>query len=383
MPCLLIIGEAVFLTQFFNESNVYSMKNIATLSGLSAEQFDGQIDNKEIRLYILSNQRGAEITALNYGARIVSLVVPDRNGKGVDVVTGHSSLTDYIKSEEPYFGAICGRYANRIAAGRFDIDGITYDKLPINNGPNSLHGGLKGFNSVVWDVVNHNESSIEFTYKAADGEEGYPGNLSVSVTYQLTDDNEVVITYSASTDSPTVVNLTNHAYFNLSGAGAPTIGDHLLTIHADYYLPTDETLIPLGSKAEVEGTPMDFRTPHAVGERIDSDFLPLKIGRGYDHTYIIRYSGDGQLVPCALCSSPVTGITMEALTTEPGVQLYTGNWMTGNLEGKHGRRYPARAALCLETQHYPNSPNEPSFPSTLLRPGQSFESKTVFKFTTI
>jgi aldose 1-epimerase len=358
------------------------MKNITCLSGLSAELFDGQINNKETGLYILSNQTGAELALLNYGARIVSLVIPDRNGQGVDVVTGHSSLSDYIHTEEPYFGAICGRYANRIAAGRFEIDGTAYDKLPINNGPNSLHGGLKGFNSVVWDVAKRDDSSIEFTYVAADGEEGYPGRLSVSVTYRLTDENEVIVTYGAATDAPTVINLTNHAYFNLSGAGSPTVGDHLLTIHADAYLPTDDTLIPLGHMEEVAGTPMDFREPHAVGERIDSDFLPLKIGRGYDHTYIIRNGGEG-LVPCALCTSPLTGITMEVLTTEPGVQLYTGNWMTGNLEGKHGQRYPARAALCLETQHYPNSPNEPAFPSTLLRPGELFGSTTIFRFSAI
>lgn len=355
------------------------MKDNNTYSGLAAADFQQVVDGKETSLYVLRNQSGAELAITNYGAKIVSLMVPDRTGKLTDVVTGHKCIADYLTSEEPYFGAICGRYGNRIAKGRFEIDGVTYDKLAINNGPNSLHGGLKGFNAVVWDAEQKDEQTIELTYLSADGEEGFPGELLTQVTYQLTDENEVIISYRATTSKPTVLNLTNHSYFNLSGAGDPYISDHLLTINADYYLPTDETAIPYGPKAAVEGTPMDFRTPHTVGERIDADFEQLRFGKGYDHTYILNKVGE-ELSFCARCSSPKTGIEMEVYTTQPGVQLYTGNWMTGHFEGKPGQRYPERAALCLETQHFPDSPNRPEYPSTLLRPGETFASTTIYKF---
>ena len=353
------------------------MKNMQTLSGLSPTLFDGLIDNKETRLCILSNDNGAEMTVLNYGARIVSLVVPDRNRHGVDVVTGHSSLHDYLLSEEPYFGAVCGRYANRIAGGKFELDGVLYDKLAVNNGPNSLHGGIKGFNAVVWDIIKQDDAMVELQYLSPDGEEGFPGNLTVNVRYRLTEANVVIIDYQAVTDKPTVLNITNHAYFNLSGHGDPSIHDHRLQINAKYYLPTNDSSIPLGKKALLKGTPMDFEHPHAVGDNIDIYFEQLRIGRGYDHTYVLEHAEN---IPSAYCSSPKTGIMMEMYTTEPGVQLYTGNWMTGNIEGKLGKRYPARSALCLETQHFPNSPNEPSFPSTTLRPGEVFKSRTTFKF---
>lgn len=307
-------------------------------------------------------------------------MVPDRTGKLTDVVTGHNSIEEYLVSEEPYFGAICGRYGNRIAKGSFTLDGIVYDKLAINNGPNSLHGGLKGFNSVVWDLTLKDDQAVELIYTSADGEEGFPGTLKTTVTYHLSEENEVVIMYHAVTDKPTVLNLTNHSYFNLSGAGDSSVGDHLLTINADYYLPTDETSIPYGPKEKVEGTPMDFRTPVEVGARIDADFEALNFGKGYDHTYILN-KADGELAFCAHCNSPKTGIIMDVYTTEPGVQLYTGNWMTGNFEGKGGQRYPARAALCLETQHFPDSPNKLEYPSVVLRPGEVFQSKTIYQFS--
>ena len=307
-------------------------------------------------------------------------MVPDRSGKLTDVVTGHNSLDEYLVSEEPYFGAICGRYGNRIAKGTFTLDGVVYDKLAINNGPNSLHGGLKGFNSVVWDLNQTDDQTVELKYTSVDGEEGFPGTLQTTVTYHLTNDNEVVIMYQAVTDKPTVLNLTNHSYFNLSGAGDPSVADHTLTINADYYLPTDDTAIPFGVPEKVEGTPMDFRTPYLVGARIDEPIDQLTWARGYDHTFILNKE-QGELGFCARCSSPKTGIIMETYTTEPGVQLYTGNWMTGNFEGKNGQRYPARAALCLETQHYPDSPNHSEYPSTVLRPGEIFESKTIYKFS--
>jgi aldose 1-epimerase len=357
-------------------------ENKTVLSGLHTADFQKVIDGKEVSLCLLTNGSGAEVAVTNYGAKIVSLMMPDKNGKFTDVVTGHSSIDDYLASEEPYFGAVCGRYGNRIAKGRFTLDGVVYDRLAINNGPNSLHGGVRGFNAVVWDMKQNDARSVELTYVSADGEEGFPGTLTATVTYVLTDENEMVITYHAVTDKPTVLNLTNHSYFNLSGAGDPTIGDHLLTINADRYLPTDETSIPLGAPEKVEGTPMDFRTPHEAGARIHDDFEQLAIGRGYDHTYILNREDSG-LAFAARCMSPKTGIVMEVFTTEPGVQLYTGNWMTGNPVGKHGQRYPRHAALCLETQHFPDSPNRPGYPTTVLRPGERFDSRTVFKFYTI
>ena len=357
------------------------MKNKNTLSGLAVANFSKQIDGKETMLCILTNKKGAELTITNYGAKIVSLMVPDRSGKLTDVVTGHNSLDDYLVSEEPYFGAICGRYGNRIAKGTFTLDGIVYDKLAINNGPNSLHGGLKGFNSVVWDANQTDDQTVELKYTSADGEEGFPGTLQTTVTYHLTDDNEVVIMYQAVTDKPTVLNLTNHSYFNLSGAGDPSVADHTLTINADYYLPTDETAIHTvhslrKSRRYADGLPhsLSGRYPHRRTDR------PVDLGRGYDHTYILNKE-EGELGFCARCQSPKTGIIMETYTTQPGVQLYTGNWMTGNFEGKNGQRYPARAALCLETQHFPDSPNKPEYPSTVLRPGEVFESKTIYKFS--
>ena len=356
------------------------MKDNYTLSSLAKADFNQLIEGKETALYVLSNAAGAELCVTNYGAKIVSLMVPDRDGKLTDVVTGHKSIADYLTSEEPYFGAICGRYGNRIAKGRFEIDGTVYDQLAINNGPNSLHGGLKGFNAKVWDATQKDTQTIELQLISPDGEEGFPGELHTTVTYQLTDDNEVIISYRAVTTKPTVLKLTNHSYFNLSGAGDPYVGDHLLQVNADYYLPTDETAIPYGPKEKVEGTPMDFRTPHTVGERINDDFEQLRFGKGYDHTDILNKE-DKELSFCARCSSPKTGIVMETFTTEPGVQLYTGNWMTGNFEGKPGQRYPERAALCLETQHFPDSPNKPEYPSTLLRPGETFLSTTIYQFS--
>lgn len=356
------------------------MKHEHTLSGLLVADFHKVIGGKEVSLCVLTNKVGSEITITNYGAKIVSLMVPDKNGKRIDVVTGHASIDDYLTSEEPYFGAVCGRYGNRIAKGAFILDGVLYDQLAINNGPNSLHGGTKGFNAVVWDMEQIDSQTVVLHYTSVDGEEGFPGTLQTTVTYFLTDDNEVVISYQATTDKPTVLNLTNHTYFNLSGAGNLSVNDHLLMINADYYLPTDHTAIPYGPKEKVEGTPMDFRELHTVGERINDDFEQLIFGKGYDHTYVLNKE-EYEISFCARCISPQTGIVMDTYTTEPGVQLYTGNWMTGDFEGKNGQRYPARAALCLETQHFPDSPNKPEYPTTILRPGEVFESKTVYSFS--
>ncbi len=348
-------------------------------SGLLLDAFERNVDGKQTGLYILTNKNGCEVAVTNYGAKIVSLMVPDKNGTLTDVVTGHQTIDDYLTSEEPYFGAVCGRVANRIANGKFTLDGKEYT-LAINNGPNHLHGGIKGFNAVVWDVKEISDSSIKLFYLSIDGEEGYPGNLSVTVTYVLTDDNALDIYYEAETDKPTILNLTNHSYFNLSGAGDPYIGDHILKLIADEYLPTDETAIPYGKPEPVFGTPMDFTVAHAIGERIDDDFQQLIFGNGYDHNYIINKENEDDYVFAGVCESPKTGIKMEIFTSQPGIQLYTGNWMTGNFVGKNGQRYPKRSAVCFETQHYPDSIHHPEYPSVVLRPGTIFRSRTMYKF---
>ncbi len=355
--------------------------DMKTLSGLDSERFEMLLDGKQTQLTVLKNAHGCEVALLNYGARIVSLLVPDKNGKMVDVVTGHESIADYLTTEEPYFGAICGRYANRIARGHFLLDGKDYN-LAINNGPNSLHGGVKGFTFRVWDVEKLSDEMAVFRLTAADGEEGYPGNLQVEVRYTLTDENIVKIDYRAITDKPTVLNLTNHSYFNLSGEGEPTAEDHIVAIHADEFLPMDDTSIPYGKPEKVADSPMDFRTPHVVGERIEADFEQLHFGRGYDHTFIIRKNAD-EMAVAVECVSPKTGIKLTVASDQPGVQFYSANWMTGNMLGKHGHRYPMRAALCFETQHFPDSPNKPEYPSVVLRPTEIFESHTEFRFSTV
>lgn len=355
------------------------MNNKTTLSGLSFDKFITTIDSKTTALYALTNENGCELTICNYGARIISLLVPDRNGNMVDVVTGHDSMETILTTGDTYFGVICGRYANRIARGRFELDGMVYDQLAINNGPNNLHGGIKGFNERVWDAEQIDNQTIVLRYTSVDGEEGFPGNLSVVVTYRLTNENSVEITYEATTDKATVVNLTNHAFFNLSGVGETTVDDHILTINASHYLPTDETAIPYGDPAPVAGTPMAFDTPHAIGERINEPFEQLIFGHGYDHCYVLD-KGDKVYALSAECVSPRTGIALEVYTTEPGIQLYTANWLDGKNIGKHGKYYNARTSFCLETQHFPDSPNKPQYPTTTLRPGEKFESRTTFKF---
>ena len=349
-------------------------------SGLLSNAFEKQIDGKQTGLYILTNKFGSEITVTNYGAKIVSLMVPDKNGKPVDVVLGHPNMDEYLKSEEPYFGAICGRTANRIANGKFTLEGKEYN-LAVNNGPNSLHGGLKGFNAVVWEVVNVSENKIELHYVSKDGEEGFPGNLDVYLTYILTDDNALDIFYRATTDKTTILNLTNHSYFNLSGEGDDYIGDHVLTLNADTYLPTDATAIPYGDAQPVKNTPMDFTSPHTIGERINDDFQQLVFGKGYDHTYVLNKQSEDEYAYVGVCQSPKTGIKMEMYTTEPGVQMYTGNWMTGNFKAKNGHTYPERSAVCFETQHYPDSINKPQYPSVILKPEETFNSRTTYKFS--
>ena len=337
---------------------------------------------ESVRAFTLTNAHGLELRAIEYGGIIVSLRTPDRTGSLADIVLGFNGLQDYLAGS-PYFGAIVGRYANRIANGQFTLDGKTYE-LAVNNGPNALHGGLKAFDKAVWrGEVGSNESGVAVTFRhtSPDGDEGYPGTLRVTVTYTLTDRNELIVEYEAATDKPTPINLTQHSYFNLAGEGTGDVLAHVLTIDADRFVPVDSTLIPTGELAPVAGTPFDFRTPTAIGARIDALHPQLERGRGYDHTYVLtRGSNDTGLVQAARVVEPQSGRTLEVATTEPGVQFYTGNFLDGTLTGKSGHAYRQRYGFCLETHHFPDSPNKPQFPSTILRPGETFRSRTIFTF---
>lgn len=341
----------------------------------------GSAGGQQVKLYTLTNRRGVEAKITNYGATLVSLKVPDRAGRMDDVLLGYDTLDGYQKSTF-YVGPVIGRYANRIAKGRFKLDGKEY-ALALNNGENHLHGGLKGFDKAVWEarpLTTSGGSALELKYLSRDGEEGYPGNLSVRVVYTLTDLNELRINYSATTDKDTVVNLTNHAYFNLAGHGNGDILNHSLTIDADRFAPSDEKAIPTGELRSVAGTPFDFRRATTVGARIGQDDEQLKFGKGYDHTFVINGRA-GMLRRAARASEPTTGRVLEVWTTEPGMQLYTGNYLESTMIGKGGKAYGERYGFCLETQHFPDSPNKPGFPSTVLRKGAKFNSTTIFKFS--
>jgi aldose 1-epimerase len=338
-------------------------------------------DGSEIYLYTLTNKNGMEADIINFGATLVSLKVADRNGRFGDVVLGYDTLPEY-ESGTNYFGATVGRYGNRIANGTFTLDGVKYT-LAKNNGENSLHGGIKGFNKVAWtakEVPSKDGAALQLNYLSKDGEEGYPGNLSVQVVYTLTDRNELQIDYSASTDKDTVLNLTHHSYFNLKGQGEGDILDHKLTLNADRFTPVDSGLIPTGELRNVKGTPFAFTAPTAIDARINQDDEQLKLGKGYDHNWVLnRKSGDAPSLAAKVEESS-TGRVMEVWTSEPGVQFYTGNFLDGKT-GKSGKSYNLRNAFCLETQHYPDSPNHPDFPTTELKAGAHLHSKTVYRFS--
>jgi len=338
---------------------------------------------KAIEMITLKNTSGMEVQAITYGGIITSLKVPDRAGKIADVVLGFDQPAQYFaEPTPPYFGAIVGRYGNRIAKGQFAIDGKSYP-LVKNNGVNHLHGGTRGFDKVLWTVTTKETpagAAAIFTRTSPDGEEGYPGSLATRVTYTLTDKNELIVDYYATTDKPTVVNLTQHSYFNLAGEGAGDILGHQLTLNADRYTPVDDTLIPTGELAPVAGTPFDFRQAAAVGARINQDHPQLKNGKGYDHNWVLNKKGAGPELAARL-SDPKSGRTLEIRTTEPGVQFYTGNFLDGTIKGKSGHVYGLRTGFCLETQHFPDSPNQKNFPSTVVRPGKAYESRTVFAFS--
>ena len=349
-------------------------------AGISSEAW-GEADGEEVTLFTLTNANGMEVKLTNYGGIITSVVVPDRDGNMENVTLGFDNLDDYL-SGHPYFGNITGRYANRIARGTFDIEGEDF-YLAVNNAPNSLHGGVKGFDKVVWaaeEVSGEGEVGVKLSRVSPDMEEGYPGNLAVEVTYTLTDNDEIRIDYRATTDETTVVNLTNHAYWNLAGDGSGTADNHMLTLMASNYTPVDASLIPTGEIAPVAGTPMDFTTPHAIGERIRDDFEQLVIGRGYDHNFVLDRPSpdDTSLIVAAVVEEPESGRTLTISTTEPGIQFYSGNFLDATEIGAAGKMYRQGDAFALETQHFPDSPNQENFPSTLLEPGEEFNSTTVY-----
>ncbi len=354
-------------------------------TNLNPKDFQIEIEGNTTNFYVLTNKNGVEVTFTDYGQRLTSLIVPDKNGTFEDVVLGFKTLKTFISAKEKYFGSIIGRFGNRIANGKFSIDGVTYD-LTINNGVNHLHGGFKGFNNVMWKAHQMADNEIEFTRISLDMEEGYPGNLKIRVHYLLTDENALVIKYFAETDKATVVNLTQHSFFNLAGEGNGTVNNHLLMINADKFTPVNKVLIPTGELRSVIGTPFDFRTLKAIGKDLEEDNEQLIIANGYDQNYVLRKGAStnkNQLTLAAKVIEPISGRVLEVYTDEPGLQFYSGNFLGGGTIGKSGKPYDFRSAFCLETQHFPNAPNQPNFSSTLLRPGELYTSTCVYKFDVI
>lgn len=355
-----------------------SVQDSLSVTMVDSAKFDTTINGKAVKMYTLTNG-DMKAVFTNLGGRIISLVVPDSAGNPTDVVVGYASAADYQKSTDPYFGATIGRYGNRIAKGKFTIDGKEYQSSLNNNG-NMLHGGTNGFQYQVWDATQPDDHTIVFNYLSKDGEEGFPGNLNVKVTYTLADDNEVKMDYEATTDKTTIVNLTNHAYFNLNGEGSGTILNHTLQIFADEYTPIDSLLIPTGIE-KVAGTPLDFTKPTKIGDRIDQENQQLKNAGGYDHNYVLNGTKGMGMTHAATVSGDKSGIVMDVYTQEPGLQFYSGNFMQSKNTFKGGAKDDFRTAFCLETQHYPDSPNHPDFPSTELKPGDTYKTSSVYKFS--
>jgi aldose 1-epimerase len=375
-----VLGIAALCSCNESAKNTTSGSNTTDSIFPSKAAYTLSYHSKDLGLFYIKNAAGSVAAITNYGARIVGLAVPGKDGKLVDVVLGYDSVKSYQKKGEPYFGAVIGRYGNRIAKAKFSLDGTNY-QLEANDGANSLHGGSKGFHSQVWDVKQVNDSTLELTYVSPDLEGGYPGEVKATVFYTLGADNELKIDYEATTTKAGPLNLTNHAYFNLNGEGAATINDHLLQINADVFTPVDSTLIPTGVIAPVANTPFDFTKPTAIGLRVDSADAQLKNGKGYDHNFVLRDSSNTKKLAATVYGGQ-TGIFLEVYTTEPGIQFYGGNFLTGkDNDGKHGHAYGYRSAFCLETQHFPNSPNQPSFLSTIVKPGETYKTSTSYKFS--
>ncbi|MCS3284956.1 galactose mutarotase [Bacteroides salyersiae] len=352
---------------------------VSTLSGLDPVKFSTEVNHSQTNLYTLKNKSGMEVCITNFGGRIVSIMVPDKDGKMQDVVLGFDNIDDYIRIPSD-FGASIGRYANRIAQGRFVLDNDTI-QLPQNNFGHCLHGGPQGWQYQVYDANLIDNTTLELTRLSPDGDENFPGNVTAKVTFKLSDDNALDIKYSATTDKKTIINMTNHSYFNLSGDPSQPATDHILYVNADNYTPVDSTFMTTGEIIPVKDTPMDFITPKAIGQDITKyDFVQLKNGNGYDHNWVLNTNGD-ITKPAARLTSPQSGITLEVYTNEPGIQVYTGNFPDGSIQGKKGITYNQRASVCLETQHYPDSPNKPQWPSVILEPGQTYNSECIFKFS--
>ncbi|RZK21318.1 MAG: galactose mutarotase [Pedobacter sp.] len=363
-----------------SKSETPSAVDSATTLKLVPDSFQKEIDAKKTSLYTLKNKNNAEAIFTNYGGRLVSLLIPDQDKKLVDVVVGFKSVADYEKATEPYFGATIGRFGNRIAKGKFTLDGKQY-QLFTNNGQNTLHGGKKGYQYVVWDAKQINENTVQFDYLSKDGDEHFPGNLKVSVTYTLTDDNELKMDYQATTDKTTVLNLTNHAFFNLNGEGSGDVLNHSVKIFADEYTPVDSTLIPTGKIEKVKGTPFDFTTEAKIGARINDKNEQLTFGKGYDHNYVLNKTKAMNMYQAASVKGDKSGIVMDVYTQEPGLQFYSGNFMQSKNTFKGGSKDDFRTAFCMETQHFPDSPNQPAFPSTVLKPGQVYKTSSIYKFS--
>ncbi len=373
--CLSVVVAIVGCT----DGRKQNPEEATTLSGLKRSHFQSVVDGDSTDLFVLKNANGMEVAITNYGGRIVSVMTPDKNGVMRDVVLGFDSIGGYTAVDNN-LGATIGRYGNRIAHGKIRVDGVEY-QLPQNNYGHCLHGGPEGFDKKVFKAAQPDSQSVVLTYLSKDGEAGFPGNLNVKVTMSLTNDNAIDIRYEADTDKETVVNLTNHSYFNLSGDPGNTILDHLLTVYADEYTPVDDTFMTTGKIDKVEGTPMDFRTPAPIGQRIeDTAFVQLKYGKGYDHNWVLNARGDISQV-AATVYSPETGILLDVYTSEPGLQVYAGNFLDGTMAGKKGIAYNRRTAVCLESQKYPDSPNKPDWPSPYLKPGEKYTSRCIYKFS--
>ena len=354
--------------------------NKSSLSGLKREDFQKEINGKATDLFFLTNSNGMEVAVTNYGGALVAIMVPDKNGNYANVIQGHDNIEDCINSPEPFLSTLVGRYGNRICHGKFTLNQKEYH-LAINNGPNHLHGGPTGFHARVWEAEQINDHALVLRYVSPYYEEGFPGELSMTVMYTLTEDNEIVIDYKGTTNKKTIVNMTSHGFFSLTGIANPTPSqeDVICQINADFYVPIDENCIPTGEILRVKGTPFDFTEPHTVGERINADHEQIKNGAGYDHCYVLNKKEPGELSFAAKIVEPVSGRSMEVYTTEPGVQFYSDNWADG-YKGQHGATFGKRSGLCFEAQHFPDSPNRAQFPSVVLKPGQVYTQKTIFKF---
>lgn len=376
------IISLLFIIGLVAVSSVGCQRKPEAKKAFQKQLFGNTSDGKQVDLFTLTNKNGVEVAITNYGGYIVSLKVPDRAGKLADVVLGYDNLDGYL-NDKFFFGGTIGRYANRIARGKFKLNGATYT-LALNNGENTLHGGaVRPFHKVIWDakdISTANAPALQLNYTSKDGEEGYPGNLFAQVTFTLTDNNELRIDYAATTDKDTVVNLTNHSYFNLGGQGNGDILQHQLMLKADQFTPVDPTLIPTGELQKVNGTPFDFTAATAIGARINQDNPQLTLGKGYDHNWVLNPSGSSVALAAQLYD-PASGRVLEISSTEPGIQFYSGNFLDGSMRGKSGRAYAYRSGLCLEPQHFPDSPNRPAFPTTLLKPGEHYKSTSVYKFS--